>query len=114
MLGCVVDEGHPPVARIEAAPGAIAEHDNFQTAVTLDGTGSADPIDDPDGNAALGYAWNLRGDEFRFESGDASSPAPVVRFRGDRPPTIELTVTDGEGASNTASVQLQLSVNVSE
>ena len=110
LAGCAIEPGHPPVARIEADPGTIPEHDGFETVVILDGTESADPVDDPDGTAGLGYAWTITGDEFRFESGDASSPAPQVRFRGETPATIELTVTDAEGDENTASVQLQLTV----
>lgn len=108
--GCAVDAGHPPVARIEAAPGVIPEHDGFQTPVTLDGTASADPIDDPGGTAELSYEWSIRGDEFRFESGDEFSASPQVSFRGDSPATIELTVTDADGQAGTASVQLQLTV----
>jgi hypothetical protein len=108
---CAVDAGHPPVARIEATPRVILEHDGFQTLVSLDGTASADPIDDPDGVEPLSYEWTIRGDEVRFESGDRTSPAPQVRFRGDAPATVELTVTDAEGSSNTASLQMQLTIS---
>jgi hypothetical protein len=109
-LGCVpVDDGRPPLARIDIVPAAIPENDGFETAVTLDGTMSADPIDDPDGSDRLDFRWEILGDEVRFEAGsDESDPAPVVRFRGDRPATVRLTVTDGDGldASTTAYVQL--------
>ena len=60
--------------------------------------------------APLTYAWTIAGDEFRFERGRATSPAPVLRFRGDRPALIELTVTDADGATATAHAHLQLTV----
>lgn len=110
--GCSFDDGHPPVARANAAPTAIPENDGFQTAVTFDATESADPVDDPEGTLGLDYRWRFSGDEFRFDSGDDRSPSPVVRFRGDRPATIELTVTDADGLSATTAFQLQLTVTL--
>ncbi len=110
LAACAVDDGHPPVARIVVTPEAVLENDGFQTEVTLDGTTSADPIDDPGGDAVLTYAWDIGGDEVRFERGRATSPMPVVRFRGDRPATIALTVTDGDGQSTTATAHLRLTV----
>lgn len=107
---CSPDDGHPPLARIALTPEAILENDGFQTEVTLDARGSADPIDDPDGSASLSYAWTIVGDEHRYETGRATSAAPVLRFRGDHPATIELTVTDADGATATATAHLQLTV----
>lgn len=107
---CAVEDGHPPLARIVITPEAVLENDGFQTEVTLDGTTSADPIDDPGGGAALAYAWEILDDEFRFERGRASSPTPVVRFRGDRPATIALTVTDADGQATTAVAHVRLTV----
>jgi hypothetical protein len=110
--GCLAaDEGRPPIARIDLDPGAIPEDDAFRTPVTLDGRGSADPIDDPEGAQRLLFHWELLGDEGRFEEGSRpSDPAPVVRFRGNRPPTIRLTVTDPDGLTGTTSAQLRLTV----
>ena len=110
--GCAFDDGFPPVARATASPAAIPENDGFQTAVTLDAGASADPVDDPDGALGLDYRWQVRGDEHRFESSDETSVAPVVRFRGDRPPTIRLTVTDADGLESSMSFQLQLTVTL--
>jgi hypothetical protein len=107
---CTVEEGRPPLARIELVPEAIPENDGFQTPVVLDGTASADPIDDPDGSARLDYAWAIDGDEYRFDAGDAGSDMPTLSFRGDRPATIVLTVTDADGLDASATVNLQLSV----
>lgn len=110
LAACAGDEGHPPLARIELSPEAIVENDGFQTEVTLDATTSADPIDDPDDSEPLTYLWTIDGDEFRYERGRATSPTPVVRFRGDRPATISLTVTDADGTTATAVAHLQLTV----
>src|SRR5512146_2370753 len=86
---CDAPIGHPPIARIELAPGAIPAHDEFQTVVTLDGARSADPIDDPTGARPLTYQWVILDADVRFEPGSRdTSKQPSVRFRGERPPTI--------------------------
>jgi hypothetical protein len=108
--GCTLDEGRPPLARIDITPPSILENDGFQTAVTLDGTASADPLDDPEGDDQLDFFWEILDDEYRFEGSRASSPAPVVRLRGDRPATIVLTVTDQDGLEATAVAHVQLTV----
>lgn len=108
--GCTLDAGRPPLARIEITPPAIGENDGYQTPVTLDGTASADPLDDPGGTARLTFAWEIIDDEYRFEGSRANSPAPTVRFFGNRPATIVLTVTDEDGLEATAVDHLQLTV----
>lgn len=110
VTGCTEPEGRPPLARIELSPEAIPENDGFQTAVILDGTTSADPVDDPDGSSRLELVWEIDGDEHRFDDGDETSAMPTLRFRGDRPATIQLTVTDPDGLSATATARLQLTV----
>jgi hypothetical protein len=110
VVSCTLDEGHPPVARASATPDTIPEHDGFQTEVTLDGTESADPVDDPEGEHALSFHWRILFDEHRFEEGGESSPTPVVSFRGDLPATVELTVTDADGSSTTTQFQMRLTV----
>lgn len=108
--GCATDEGHPPLARIVLAPEAILANDGFQTEVTLDATTSADPLDDPDGTAPLAFTWQILDDEHRYAAGRATSPMPVLTFRGDRPATIVLTATDRDGASSTAVAHVQLTI----
>ncbi|MBE7452384.1 MAG: hypothetical protein HS111_26935 [Kofleriaceae bacterium] len=110
LAGCTPDDGRPPLARIDLSPPAILENDGYQTAVTLDGTASADPLDDPDGARPLTFAWQILDDEHRFEGSRPTSPAPVVRMRGDRPATIVLTVTDADGLSATTVARMQLTV----
>jgi hypothetical protein len=111
LSGCAMEEGRPPVARIAPMPSLIPAHDNFRTDVVLDGSASADPFDDPEGTAPLAYAWTIEGDEHRYEAGGADAVAPVVRLRGNRPATLRLVVTDGDGLSGSAAVQLQLTVS---
>jgi len=108
---CTTPDGRPPLARITLSPEAILANDEFQTAVTLDGTRSADTIDDPEGKGALSYAWRIEGDEYRLDAGSSeTAPTLVVRFRGDRPATIELTVADEDGLDAIAVARLRLTV----
>jgi hypothetical protein len=106
---CTTPEGRPPIARISLSPEAILSDDQYQTPVTLDGTRSRD-VDDPDGTAPLEYRWVIEGDAFRFESGGETSAMPVVRFQGERPATIELTVVDRDGLDAFAVAHVQLTV----
>ncbi|HKA90189.1 MAG TPA: hypothetical protein VKE22_21155 [Haliangiales bacterium] len=101
---------HAPIARIDVTPGAIPEHDDFQTDVVLDGTRSGDPIDDPDGGLPLAYTWDISGDDMRVQQGTFASSRLTVRFQGLRPATIRLTVTDTTGLSGTARVQMRLTI----
>jgi hypothetical protein len=111
VSACAAEDGHPPIARATAEPPVIRENDGFQTQVTLDASTSADPLDDPDSSRPLDYEWTIIGDEFRFADGGETSQAPIVEFRGDRPATIELTVTDEDGMSSTVEFQMTLTVS---
>ncbi len=110
MLACTTESGRPPIARASANPAAIVENDGFRTRVTLDGTASADPLDDPTAELPLRYHWRVLFDEHRFVEGDQTSVSPVIELRGDRPATIELTVSDGDGDASTVRFQMQLTV----
>ena len=113
ITGCALDDARPPLARISITPAAILENDGYQTAVVLDGTASADPLDDPGGQLPLTYAWEILDDESRFEDSRATSPSPTIRLRGDRPATIVLTVTDRDGLEAVAVDHVQLPVRLS-
>jgi hypothetical protein len=110
VAGCVVEPGHTPVARISASPRAIPERDSFQTSVVLNGSASADPIDDPDGERPLTYRWEVTGDDARIVSGRTTAPTMTIQLFGAHPATVRLTVTDEDGQSSTARTQLQLTV----
>lgn len=111
LAGCTTDTGYPPVARITFAPGTIPENDGFQTPVALDGSTSADPIDDPENQRPLRYAWEIIGDEYRVSEGSLDAAKVTVSLLGERPATIALTVTDEDGNAVTARKQLQLTVS---
>jgi hypothetical protein len=111
VLGCSAEVGRTPVARITATPRAIPELDSFQTDVVLDGSASADPIDDPEGLRPLAYAWRITGDDHRVVAGRLTDPVLTIRLFGAHPATVLLTVTDEDGQSSTARLQLQLTVS---
>ena len=96
----------PPVARIATVPTAILVHDNFQTEVMIDGSKSA-VLDDPD--AALTYAWQLLDDEARTD-GSLRGEMLTVKFRGDTPPRIVLTVTSPDGQVGSVTHRLPLTL----
>jgi hypothetical protein len=110
LAGCVAEPGHAPVARISAAPRAIPERDSFQTDVVLDGSASADPIDDPAGDRPLAYRWEVTGDDVRIVAGRTTAPGMTIQLFGGHPATVKLTVTDEDGQSSTTRYQLQLTV----
>jgi hypothetical protein len=107
---CGGDTGYPPVARITAAPHAIPANDGFMTAVTLDGTTSADPIDDPMDQRPLRFSWKIEGDEYRVDSGSLDAATVTIKLLGATPTTVYLTVTDEDGNASTAREQLQLTI----
>jgi hypothetical protein len=111
VSGCALDDGRPPLARISIDPPSIVENDGMQTPVTLDGTASADPLDDPEGDAPLSYRWQILDDEFDFVDSRETSPRATVRLRGDRPATIVLTVSDRDGLEAVAVEHMRLTVN---
>jgi hypothetical protein len=93
--GCSEAEGRPPVARIHVTPIYIRQNDAFQTAVEVDGSGSADEVDDPAGTRPLTFQWNLPADAMLVEGG-VTAPRLVIHLRGDRPVEIDLAVTDSD------------------
>jgi PKD repeat protein len=66
--------------------------------VSFDGTASSDPDGDP-----ITYAWDLD-DDGDFDDGTGSTASWTYATDGDR--TVRLRVTDGRGASGTASTEV--------
>ncbi|MFM8982904.1 MAG: PKD domain-containing protein, partial [Spartobacteria bacterium] len=98
-------EDSPPVAVAKPIQGGIRTinyGDGFATAITLDGTSSADPE-----RGILNYQWNVPGGYF-VDGTSAASPVARVVLAGDAPATITLTVTDSGGLKNTALVGVGL------
>jgi hypothetical protein len=109
-VSCGAEPGHAPVARIAATPRAIPEQDSFQTEVRLDGSASADPVDDPEGTRPLRYRWEIAGDDVRLVEGRTSDAMLTITLFGAHPATVRLTVEDEDGRTATARLQLQLTV----
>jgi hypothetical protein len=111
VVACTSEpSGHAPIARITATPRAIPDHDGFQTDVVLDGTASADPIDDPDGGLPLAFLWTITNDDVQYTMGRDTEPKVTVRFLGNHPAIVDLKVTDVTGLSSTAELNMQLTI----
>jgi hypothetical protein len=112
LAGACADEetGHPPVARIAVTPAYIPQNDAFQTAIGLDGTHSADEIDDPAAARPLRFQWGIGG-AFRLQDGALDAPALTILLAGDRPVPITLAVTDSDdGLAARATVMIGISL----
>lgn len=97
-----------PVASISAAPLEVPENDGNQTVVTLDGSGSSDPDNDP-----LTFSWDVPSGTF-VNGTSAASEVAEVTFPGTAPYVVTLTVTDGQGGSDDASVTIGIIVPANE
>ncbi|MCP5117496.1 MAG: hypothetical protein GY953_42280 [bacterium] len=87
------------VSAANEAPVAVAEPVNLTTnmrQIQLDGSGSTDPE-----GKTLTYSWKVTGKSAAVMNGDTATP--TVQFSGYGQYTFELTVTDPEGASDTAT-----------
>ena len=109
-LGCQPDAPpcHPPVARIGCktsnsdANCYLLPGDTFNTEVTLDGSTSADIIDDPTAARPLRYRWEIPAGRYRLARGALTDPLIVIKGQGDLPIPVKLTVTDPTGLSGVA------------
>jgi len=89
-----------PTATINASPLIVPRNDGNTTVVTLDGSGSTDPDNDP-----LTYAWTAASGTFVGNTTPSDIQAQVT-FPGLAPYLVTLTVNDGQGHSNMASVTI--------
>jgi hypothetical protein len=94
----VTSENNPPEARAALAAGAAAVVPSG-SAVALDGTGSADPLD---GDPIATWAWTVvelpPGGTYAFDPGPAAA-APSVTLAGKGTWRVALVVGDGSDAS---------------
>ena len=91
-------------------PTYIPQNDAFQTAIALDGSGSADEVDDPKATHPLNYSWSVGGD-FKIQDGDLGAAKVTILLKGDRPVPVTLSVTDGDDhltAKSTVMIGLTL------
>jgi hypothetical protein len=103
--GCGGQAGHPPIARISLSPAYVPLGDAYSTDVVLDGSGSSDPVDDPNGVQPLLYQWIVDDDHAPI----APSPSVArvtVRIAGDHPVRVTLTVTDGSDDKTSATATI--------
>lgn len=117
LPACAGEEaGHPPVARIACTTSNsnvncfLLLDDNFNTDVMLDGSKSADLLDDPQGRQPLRFRWELPEGRYRLTAGTLDGPMITVRGQGDLPMAVRLTVTDPSGLSASAERVIGISV----
>ena len=89
------------VSRLPNAVIGLPANVKEQTSATLDGSGS----NDPDGGSITSYEWETDGDD---DFNDYTGPQPSVFFATPGSHTIKLRVTDGDGATRTATTTLNV------
>jgi hypothetical protein len=109
-LAACTDLGHPPTARLTASPAYLMVNDNYATDVVLDGSGSRDDVDDPNGIETLRYDWSIDDPAPRIVDGDLRSPKLTVRLAAARPTTVTLTVTDPTDDSGTTLIRIGITL----
>ena len=106
--GCGGQSGHPPIARIRVQPEYVPVHDGYQTDVVLDGSGSADPVDDPLGTRPLLYQWSVADPNAPILP-DPSAAIVTIRIAGEAPVQVSLTVADGSDDKTTVDATVGIS-----
>jgi hypothetical protein len=92
-------ENTPPVC--DAGGPYVAECTGTSTEVVLDGSGSSDVDCDP-----LTYAWSDSFTDIEVPEDDATKA--IVHYAGVGESTVDLAVTDNEGAESTCSAQVTI------
>ena len=87
----------PPIAVATATP----QNGTAPLEVQFDASGSHDP----DPGDTLSYSWDLDGDG---TFGDATGPGAVATYNTPGTHTVRLQVTDGDGATNVATVEFRV------
>ncbi len=93
-------DNRAPIAQVSASPLDVPAGDGNQTVVTIDGSNSSDPDGD-----SLTYSWIVPSGS--FVGGTSASDAVIqVTFPGAAPYLVTLTVSDGNGGSDTAEITI--------
>jgi hypothetical protein len=92
----------PPTAVVSANPTSVPAGDGNNTVVTIDASQSSDPDGD-----SLTFSWVVPSGTFVNGTGPAD-PTIQVTFPGAAPYTVRVTVDDGNGGSDEASVTITL------
>ena len=106
--GCSQIGPRPPVPRFTIDPEFIPQGDDHRTPVTLDGSGSADDLEDP--TVPLEFAWDVDDPSRRVLEGALDAAVAVLTFSGEHVVTVTLTVTDPDGLSASVSDRVGLTV----
>ena len=106
VAGCSDDDptgmgdNSDPIARVTASPNSVRAGDNFQTIVTIDASASSDADGD-----ALTFSWVVPNG--RFENGTTNQDQIIeVSFPGSRPYAVVVTVSDGQGGEDEATISI--------
>ncbi len=93
-------ENQAPTAMVTADRTSVPAGDNHTTVVRIDASGSSDPDNDP-----LTFSWVVPSGI--FVNGTTSIDEIIeVTFPGAAPYTVTVTVNDGRGGSDTASITI--------
>ncbi len=96
-------DNEPPIARIEANRTSVPAGDGHQTIVRLDASDSSDADGDP-----LTFSWVVPNGQ--FENGTTASDTVIeVTFPGTMPYVVTVTVSDGKGGTDDATITIGLS-----
>jgi hypothetical protein len=109
LVACSSETGHLPIARISVDPAYVPLGDGYATDVVLDGSGSSDPVDDPNGAQPLLYQWVVDDDHATILP-DARAARVTVRIAGDHPVRVTLTIADGSDDKTSASAIIGVTV----
>jgi hypothetical protein len=102
LCACSDEIGRPPVARVTVcvmtstsacASPYIPTNDTFTTPILVDGSTSADEVDDPNATRPLEYHWTIGGD-YKIKEGTLDSSKFTMLLKGDRPVPVTLSATD--------------------
>lgn len=93
-------ENQAPTAMVTADRTSVPAGDNNTTVVRIDASGSSDPDNDP-----LTFSWVVPSGT--FVNGTTNTDEIIeVTFPGAAPYTVTVTVNDGRGGSDTASITI--------
>ena len=113
VAACGSAHSHPPTARIAADPLYVALDDAYRTPISLDASGSRDPIDDPTADKPLRYLWSLDGDVDNPQAQFAPSPTAAqvtLHLPGTHPIAVHLTVADYDDDKTTTTTIIGVTV----
>ena len=119
VAACGSAHSHPPTARIAADPLYVALDDAYRTPISLDASGSRDPIDDPANEKPLRYLWWLEGSlEGSLDVDDPQAqfaPSPtaaqvILHLPGTHPIAVHLTVADYDDDKTTTTTIIGVTV----